>query len=525
MAAGHSSDPHAYRLWKPDAQQRALDLLRQTTQQSWKPFYCTNRECNGQPHIWPVDNRECASAFGHIWVDVIEAGGVCKICSVTGTLLDSWAFPHARKDQRPPNWADKWTTLLLRGGRGSGKTRTGSEIINRVPDITSRIILVGATGPDLRETMVEGESGILATAPPGKKPTWEPSRKRLVWPNGCIGQGFSAEEPDRLRGPQSGAIWADEPSHWAAVDEAWDNMLFGLRLKSKKGLQPKVIATSTPKPNKWTKETVADPTTIDRVVSTYANVHNLADDFQKRILSRFEGTRTGRQELHGELLDDVVGALWNYDIIHHEKQAPLMERILVGVDPAGTANKRSDETGIIGMGVAGESLYVLADRSGKYSPSGWARTTWDLVIDISADGVVIEKNYGGDMVVRVLESEWRANYQAKCGPMPRIIEVTSRRGKAIRAEPIVAMYEKKMVFHAGERGQFEKLEDEMTTWVPNPEKGPPSPSPNRVDALVHVATELAKTVMPAQVATPSDLLDNRARGPEGPRTPWRRFGI
>ena len=449
-------DLSQFKHWKPDAQAKALNLLREAENSAWKPFYCPDPACDGNPH-------------------------------------GDWSFQHARADQRPPKWTEDWLTLLLRGGRGSGKTRTGAEITNRVTKKVGRIILIAATGPDLRDTMVEGVSGLLATSAPGERPAWEPSKKRLTWPNGCIAQGFSAEEPDRLRGPQSGFVWADEPAHWDLVDEVWSNMLFGLRL----GTHPKIVATSTPKPTKWMKKLAGDAKTVDRVVSTYANLANLAPTFRDTVLDRYEGTRLGRQELHGEILGDVEGALWNWDIIRWCADHPPLQRIVVAVDPAGTANKKSDETGIVVVGIGfNKKLYVLADYTGKYSPAEWATKANAAYEEFSADAIVAEKNYGGEMVKHTLES---SGYTGA-----RILLVTSRRGKELRAEPIVALYEKGRVEHVGERGALAKLEEEQTTWVPNE-----SPSPNRVDALVHGATELAKNVMPASISNPDTLLRGR----------------
>jgi len=493
-----------YKQWKPEYQAKALMRLRQAENDQWHPFYCPNHACNGQPHIWPKDDRACSWPFGHEW-DLSETGHWgCGHCEVDGTPLDEWMFPHARVDQRPPRWAGDWLTFLMRGGRGSGKTRTGSEVTNRVATsgVTSRLILIAATGPDLRDTMVEGESGILACSAPGKRPDWEPSKKRLTWPNGAIGQGFSAEEPDRLRGPQSGFVWADEPSHWDLVERCWENMLYGLRL----GKDPKVVATSTPKPTVWTKATIKAEDTVDRVVSTYANLHNLADTYRKRVVSRFEGTRRGQQELFGELLEDVEGALWKQEMIHWIDEAPHLRRIVVAVDPAGTANKRSDETGIIVIGIGYDKhLYVLEDLTGKYSPNGWANKVIDATIKWSADAIVAEKNYGGDMVKSTIE-----NSAEKKDEVVRVILVTSRRGKELRAEPIVGLYEKNppVVYHVGERGDLLKLEEEMLSWVPHE-----GSSPNRVDALVHGATSLYKNIQPVSVGNPADLINRGMRSP------------
>lgn len=489
------SDPDRYKRWKPDGQQKALSLLREAENLKWRPFYCPDAGCNGQPHVLAHDlKRACTSMMGyHLWKH--DTTWVCSECGVGGVPVegDEWLFPHARTDQRPPPWRADWLTLLLRSGRGSGKTRTGAEITNRVTKKVGRLILIAATGPDLRDTMVEGESGILATSPPGQRPLWEPSKKRLTWPNGAIAQGFSAEEPDRLRGPQSGYVWADEPAHWALVEECWENMLYGLRL----GEDPKIVATSTPKPTKWMKGLVAKPDTVDRVVSTYANISNLAATYRRNVIEPREGTRMGQQELFGQILEDVEGALWNWDMIQYVEEAPPLQRIVVGVDPAGTANKKSDETGIVVVGIGHDkNLYVLHDSTGKYTPEQWGRKANAAYEEFSADAIVPERNYGEDMVRFVLEN---AGYGGA-----RIIPVLSRRGKDIRAEPIVALYEKKRVFHVGARGDLGDLEDEMTTWVPHE-----SPSPNRVDALVHAATELAKHVMPAAVASPLDYVAQR----------------
>lgn len=462
-------DIDAYRQWKPEHQQRALELLREYEARDWKPFYCPNRKCDGSPH---KDSTE-------------------------------WQFNHARSDQRPPPWKENWLSWALSGGRGSGKTRTGAEVVIGATKIVPRIALIAPTGPDLRMTMVEGISGILACCPPDNRPLWEPSKKQLTWNNGCIMQGFSAEEPDRLRGPQHGLAWLDEPAHYPNIEAVWYNLKLGLRL----GSPSHAILTSTPKPSKWLKALLKDKRTINTRVSTYANLANLDPAFKETILDTFEGTRLGRQELHGEVLEDVEGSLWKFEMIQHveEADAPEMTRIVVAVDPAGTANKRSDETGIIVIGIADKRLYVLADRSGKYSPKGWADAARQAYVDFSADAIVAEKNYGGDMVRHTLETSGWTDL------VGRVIEVTSRRGKVIRAEPIVALYEKRRVYHVSHnRGDLLLLEEEMTEWVPGE-----GASPNRVDAMVHGATELGRHIIPAAVASPNEVLRGRMSSPTG----------
>lgn len=494
--------------WKPEAQNKLLSMLQMGAVRRWRPFYCKNAYCNGQPHVWPLDERPCPWKYGHEWerdddpnLDEIvlnkRGAATCIHCGVLGAALDEWRFPHARTDQRPPRWTAEWMTLFIRSGRGSGKTKTGAELTNKVAERVPRITLIGATGPDIRTTMVEGESGIQACANPNNKPQWEPSKKQLTWPNGAIALGYSAEEPDRLRGQNAGFVWADEPAHYPLVEDCWDNMLYGLR----KGRHIKIVATSTPKATKWVKAQIADPLTIDRRVSSWANLTNLSPMF-RRTLEAKASTRLGRQEIDGEILDDVEGALWKWEYIHYVEpnDVPELVTIVVAVDPAGTANKRSDETGIIvvGLGVD-KKLYVLADETGKYSPEGWGRKVLDVAHRFSADRVVYEKNFGGEMVLRVLEAEVQSR-----GPhylAPRFQEVTSRRGKQLRAEPIVALYEKQRVMHVGERAAaLGKLDDELTSWVPGE-----GASPNRVDALVHGATKLFRGNGNWAVASPADL--------------------
>jgi phage terminase large subunit-like protein len=450
----------------PDAQERLDQLFRQRELNPWKPFYCPKPGCDGDPH-------------------------------------DNWTWQHARSDQHPPDLRKNWDTWLLNGGRGSGKTRAGAEATHRVVKLVPRIHLIAPTGPDIRDTMVEGISGILATAPPDFMPTWEPSKKRLTWPNGAIGLGFSGEEPDRLRGPQCFWAWIDEPAHMPLIggdNGVWDNMWFGLR-QPHAAMRTWACATTTPKPTKWMKNLVKDPKTQVTRVSTYANLANLSGSFREQVMARYEGTRLGRQELHGEVLEDVEGALWKIDWIVYADEVPeSFDRILVSIDPAGTANKKSDETGIIVLGIINKTIYVLADRTGKYSPSGWATAAVNAYTEFSADAIVAEKNYGGDMVTEVLEKNGAKDV--------KIIMVTSRRGKAIRAEPIAALYEKGYtkppvrVYHL--RDATPSLEDELTSWVVGQ-----GDSPNRLDALVHGATELAKIVMPAEIAVPSQLKDFR----------------
>lgn len=444
-------DPEAFKRWSPAAQEKALTMLRERSNDRWRPFYCPIVTCDGLPH-------------------------------------GDWVWNHARADQRPPVDTE-WVTWLLKSGRGSGKTRTGTEITHRMSQKVPRIGLIGATGADIRDIMLEGESGLLKVHPPGQKPDYEPSKRRLTWPNGCVATLFSAEEPDRLRGPEHYYVWADEPAHWPLVQQAWDNMTFGLRL----GAHPRVVATTTPKPRPWLKELMKEETTRISVASTYDNLPNLSPVFADKIIKKYEGTRIGRQELHAELLEDVEGALWSWEMLESSRiapeAAPECDRVVVSIDPAGSVRKGADETGIIVVGWAGTEGFVLADRSGNYSPVGWASRAVAAYDEFSADAIVVETNYGGDMVQQTLLS---------IDAHPRIIRVQSRRGKALRAEPIVSLYEQGRIHHVG---SLPDLETQQTEWVPYEDRD----SPDRVDALVHGLTELSKGRVPAAVANPARL--------------------
>lgn len=436
-------DLDQFRHWTPSAQAKLLETVKRNEQATnWRPWYCPDERCDGNPH-------------------------------------DDWEWRHCRADQRPPKGA--WFAWVLRGGRGSGKTRTGAEWTRRMVSLAPRFALVARTGADIRDTLVEGESGILATSPPNARPEWEPSKRRLTWPNGSVATCFSAEEPDRLRGPQHFAAWCDEMAHWPLAQEVWDNLLLGLRL----GRHPRVCITTTPRPTKLIREILKDPTTRDVRVSTYANLSNLAPSFRDTVLKRYEGTRMGAQELHGEILEDVEGALWAVEMIetHRVQQCPEdFDRIVISVDPAGTANRKSDETGIVALGRIGTHVYVLEDLSGRYSPHGWATRAVRAYEKWNADMIVAERNYGGQMVEATIRGT---------GTQARVKTVHSRRGKAIRAEPIVGQYEQGRWHHVG---MLDELETEQTTWVPGE-----GDSPNRVDALVHGGIELTNVTGVAQI--------------------------
>jgi phage terminase large subunit-like protein len=365
---------------------------------------------------------------------------------------------------------------LILAGRGFGKTRTGAEATRKAKDRYGRIHLVGPTAGDVRDVMVEGQSGILETSPPWDRPQYEPSKRRLTWGNGAVATLFSADEPDRLRGPQCEFAWCDELAAWR-YHESWDQLMFGLRL----GEDPRCLVTTTPRPTKEIRDLLKQATTHVTRGTTYENRDNLAPAFFEQIVSKYEGTRLGKQELLAEVLDDVPGALWTWDMIQkaQEARSPVeMKRIVVAIDPAVTATEDSDETGIVACGIGTDGRgYVLADESGRYTPNQWGRKAVELYKRLDADRIVAEVNNGGDMVETVIRTvDLHIPYRA----------VRASRGKRVRAEPVAALYEQGKVSHLG---SFSRLEDQMCTW----DATTSDKSPDRLDALVWALTDLKLT--------------------------------
>ena len=402
-------------------------------------------------------------------------------------LLYDWAF-WARANQLPPD--GEWRVWLVLAGRGFGKTRTGAEMIRaRVAARTAhRLALVAPTAGDARDIMVEGESGILAVSPPWERPRYEPSKRRLTWPNGALATLFSADEPERLRGPQHDAAWCDELASWRNP-EAWDMLMFGLRL----GTDPRVVVTTTPRATSLLRGLIVDPTVMVTQASTYENRANLAPAFFGQIISKYRGTRLGRQELEAELLEDVPGALWTRPMLEASRvrAVPPLIRVVVAIDPAVSSTERADETGIIvaGKDAAGQG-WVLADASGRYQPAEWAKTAVSVYRAHKADRIVAEVNNGGDMVeatLRMIE------------PNISFAAVRASRGKVTRAEPVAALYEQGRVRHLG---VFPGLEDQMCAFTADAHCSPSTRSagysPDRVDALVWALTDLLVEPMPGE---------------------------
>jgi phage terminase large subunit-like protein len=414
--------------------------------------------------------------------------------------MRAWLAAQDRADQRvwvpmphqiPPEPGD-WRVWLLEGGRGSGKTDGAAHYVNAhangppcIPGFTGghRISIIAPTLGDALDACVNGPSGLKAHHADVRS-VQKTGGNYVVWPNGVEGKVFGASTPDDVERLRAGGnrclVWAEELAAWRHLDEAWNHMRFGLRL----GPRPHVVVSSTPKPRRKYVAIRSDPQTIRTGASTAANPH-LAEDVRADFFKTYGGTRLGRQELDAELLEDVPGALWTLAMLEDRRPAPDLTRVVVAVDPAATSSEDADETGIVvaGLGVDGRG-YVLADRSCRLSPDGWARRAMAAYDDHAADLVVAEVNNGGEMVEHTIRTV------SKTVPYKQI---HASRGKAIRAQPVAALYEQKRVSHVE---VFPELEEQLTSWTP--ESGT---SPDRLDALVWALTELMVGAPPPATGT------------------------
>ncbi len=401
---------------------------------------------------------------------------------------DFIALAHAH--QEPPARANNggpWTTWLLLGGRGAGKTRLGAEwvraLVGGTPPYAAapcrHIALVGETEHDVREVMIEGPAGLLAVSPRSTRPLWTASRRRLEWANGAVAYAFSAEDPKQLRGPQFDAAWCDELAKWKHADATFDMLQFGLRM----GLAPRQLVTTTPRPLPLIKRLLADPRSAVTRAATHANAAHLSPAFLDEVLARYAGTRLGRQEIDGEIIEERADALWTRATIEAARipAAPPLQRIVVGVDPPGSARPGADACGIVAAGLSESGIvYVLEDASVQgLAPAGWAAKAVALYRRLAADAIVAEVNQGGDMVRSVLGAIDRA-LPVRC--------VRATRGKWLRAEPVAMLYAQGKVKHAGP--PMAKLEDEMADFGLDGLSG--GRSPDRLDALVWAVTELTQ---------------------------------
>jgi phage terminase large subunit-like protein len=395
-------------------------------------------------------------------------------------LLKDWEI-WARDDQLPPESA--WRNWLILGGRGAGKTRAGAEWVrgvalarNAFGDSARQIALIGESLADVREVMIEGVSGLLGVHARGERPQWEPSRRRLQWKNGAVAYAFSADDPESLRGPQFDAAWCDELCKWRRAESAFDMLQFGLRL----GRNPRAAITTTPRPVPLLKRLLADPATVVSRAATKANAFQLAPQFLEQMLARYAGTRLGRQELDGELIEARADSLFPRERIERARVEghPPLARIVVAVDPPASSREGADACGIVAVGIDDDGkVFVLADESeGGLSPLAWASRAIALYRRLEADRIVVEVNQGGEMARAVLfETD---------ASVP-ISEVRATRGKVLRAEPVAALYEQGRVSHVG---SFPLLEDEMADFGADGLSN--GRSPDRLDALVWAITSL-----------------------------------
>lgn len=392
-------------------------------------------------------------------------------------LFEFWAHEH----QLPPEGA--WRSWVIMGGRGAGKTRAGAEWVRAQvegarpldPGRARKVALVGETFDQVRDVMIEGESGILAATPADRRPRWEATRRRLVWPNGAVAQAYSGHEPEALRGPQFDAAWVDELAKWKKAEESWDMLQFCLRL----GDNPRQVVTTTPRNVPVLKRILGQDTTVVTQAPTEANRANLADGFLQEVRRRYAGTRLGRQELDGDLLEDAEGALWTFAMLEAARcdAAPVPDRVVVAVDPPVTGHGASDACGIVVVGAETKGppqdwrAWVLEDATvtGE-SPERWARAALAAMERHGADRMVAEVNQGGDLVETIVR---------QIDPMVPYSAVRATRGKAARAEPVAALYEQGRVRHLPGMGA---LEDQMCQMTVGGYAG--RGSPDRVDALV-----------------------------------------
>ena len=395
-------------------------------------------------------------------------------------LNRDWRMWGRENKQLPPD-EDIWRSWLILGGRGAGKTRAGAEWVkaqalgNWTADGThaERIAIIGPTLDQARAVMIEGKSGLLAIHMEEERPHYEPSKRLITWANGAIAQVFSADEPESLRGPQFDAAWCDELAKWRLAEAAWDMLAFALRL----GEAPRVVITTTPRPVPLLKRLLNDKATAVTHTATFDNKTNLAKSFIADVTERYGGTRLGRQELQGELIEDDPDALFRRGLIEEARVrvVPEMTRIVIAVDPPASHGKKANACGIVcaGLGVDGLA-YVLDDQSlERAKPMQWAERVVALYHARAASRVVAEVNQGGAMVEQILR---------EVDPALSFRAVHASKAKRARAEPVAALYEQRRVRHAG---AFPELEDEMCSVI-----GEGAKSPDRLDALVWAVSEL-----------------------------------
>jgi phage terminase large subunit-like protein len=451
-----------------------------------------------EPSLWRLAQELATTMSGEVDPAVLLPAGASVMERIAGLRgedraealqrLEPRLFPTfgqwgyaARAAQWPPD--GDWATWLILAGRGFGKTRAGAEWVRMQAEAhpKARIALVATSYHEARAVMVEGESGLLAIEPDKERIRFEPANRRVVWANEAQALLFSAGEPESLRGPEHQFAWCDEIGKWPKGMEAWDNLMMGLR----SGSHPRVVATTTPRAVPLVRKLIGEAGTVVTRGRSADNAAHLAPAFLVRMAETYAGTRFGRQELDGELIEDIEGALWSRADIEacRVREAPALVRVVIGVDPPAGAGASSDACGIVVAGVDADGCaYVLADASVQgVGPERWARAVADAAERWGADRVVAEANNGGAMVESVL--------LAADGGLP-VRRVHASHGKVARAEPVQALYARGRVFHVG---GFPELEDEMCGLMLGGGYEGPGRSPDRADALVWALTELLLT--------------------------------
>lgn len=542
----------------PSEQRAVAERLLAIKESGWKPFWCADPNCSGDPH-WAEDADgnntfvsiseqagpngeplgpmvyEDADGEWYIPEDGVPDDGDTPVGMPV--LNPKWAHNHARVDQRLPPWIEAWI-LFIMSGRGAGKTRTGVEFVTLSARKGLDGAILGRRGTELVNTHV---AEILKHAHPEFVPIHWASKDILEWPNGAITYLFSAEKPENIRSVNLSYAWVDEAAFMDEIETAWLNLTLATRVKSP-GNPLHILITSTPTGTPWVMEMEDDPDVLVRRVSTYANRANLDPEWLAKLEKKHEGTRMGRQELHGEVLRDVEGALWNDDLFKHhhitdpndfENYCLSLDDRVVAVDPAGSKGKRSDKTGIIGVGahhfdddgnrLTRSTISVLARGTILGTPTEWARQTFKVARLIHANRIVAEKNFGGDMVKQVL-SDFAALHPSEAvdenGEHFRIEVVHAVKSKETRAEALVGKYEQGTVTHVtspGTFGDLSELEKQQVTWVPK-SRGGRMPSPNDIDALVWASRAVEKSlttpaVMASGAGVMSRLKKNTGPGP------------
>jgi phage terminase large subunit-like protein len=516
-------------------QNLVAERLLKIAESGWKPFWCRDPHCDGLPHqlldddgrgLW-VDQSENAGPEGEPVGIVVEFDDGARLRPL---LDEKWAHNHARADQRLPPWAEPWT-LFIMSGRGAGKTTTGVEFVTLCARKGLDGAIVGRRGTELENTHV---ATLLARAHPEFVPEYQSSKDRIVWPNGAITYLFSAERPENIRSVNLSYVWFDEAAHMDEVEKAWTNAKFAARVKSP-GNPIHMLITSTPTPTPWVMKMEDDPKVEVRRVSTYANRANLDAEFIADLEADYEGTRIGRQELHGEVLRDVEGALWNDGLFRHlrvdeqefQDLIDSMDDRVLAVDPAGSKGPRSDAHGIISVGsqhfdenddpLPASTFYVLGDATLKGTPSDRSAQTFKAARMFRVNRIVVEKNFGGEDVKQGLQDYAKLNPEEACdenGEAYKIDLVHAVKSKETRAEPTVGKYEQGRVTHVTSPtvfGDLSELEKEQVGWVPK-SRGGRMPSPNRIDALVWAMRALeSKVKYAAQQATSKEVMKKLKR--------------